>query len=198
MNDGSGPSDAAWVAVDTPLPPADLAEMAGDVERLLRINPMLEFEVLAPEGPDRLRMVARNLSTGKSIDTLITLKWEGDVRVLAYDAGLKARTLVRVEPGPQGSRLLITDDYDGLPEAERLARADEVDRSLVPWGHALFEYFRLWRRWRWLRPWRWYMETVWLPMRPSARRIAYMLWAITAFEVVLLVLAVVVLRPLNA
>ncbi|MEO5336443.1 MAG: hypothetical protein H7841_06070 [Magnetospirillum sp. WYHS-4] len=176
-------SDAARISVDTPLSPDELKVLASP-ERLIRINPMLEIQTLEPDGADGLHLVARNLSNGHAIDTAIAVERDGDTVILRYDAGLKARTLLQIEAGPTGGgRLIVTDDYDALPESERAERAPEVDRSLVPWGHALHGYFRLWRRWSWLGPWRWYMDRVWLNMTPSGRRIAYMLWAITAFEI---------------
>ena len=65
---------------------------------------------------------------------------------------------------------------------ERRARAGEIDLSLNAWGRALHSYFGAWARWRWLGPWRWYMRRVWQPMKPSARRIVWMIWVISAFE----------------
>ena len=50
---------------------------------------------------------------------------------------------VAVEPAGAASRLTITDDYAGLPPAEREERLHEVDRSLTAWGWALHEYLRL-------------------------------------------------------
>ena len=58
--------------------------------------------------------------------------------------------------------------------------------SLNAWGRALHDYLAAWARWRRLAPWRWYMGRVWQPMTPSARRIVWMIWVISAFEVVAL------------
>ena len=73
-----------------------------------------------------------------------------------------------------------------------MARVAETDRSLLAWGGDLYRYFRDWRRWSWLMPWRWYMRRVWRGMKPTARRIAYMLWMVTVFEIVSVLLIVAV------
>ena len=49
-----------------------------------------------------------------------------------YVSGLKRRTIFTIEPAVQGSRLTLTDDYEGLPAAEREARAAEVDKACTP------------------------------------------------------------------
>ncbi|HLD14446.1 MAG TPA: hypothetical protein VJB18_07005, partial [Burkholderiales bacterium] len=75
-----------------------------------------------------------------------------------------------------------TDDYDRLSEAERAQRVAEVDKSLSAWGEALRTYFLRLQRWSWLPGWRWYLRRVWVPMKPSARRIVWLLYLITVVE----------------
>lgn len=101
-----------------------------------------------------------------------------------------------MEPKGPVADLVITDEYDELSAPEYAERQGEVDRSLVPWGHALFRYLRAWSRWSWLPPWRWYMRRVWQPMKPSARRIVRMLWLLTLLKLVgfLLVLSIWVIE----
>jgi hypothetical protein len=122
---------------------------------------------------------------------------------IAYAAGLKTATEFRVEqpaadsrPGGtgagQGAVLVVTDDYSGTPEAERQTRGGEIDKSLVWWGHDLHRYLRHWARWSRFGPWRWYMHRVWQPMKPKARRITFMLIAITMFELVAGILLIAV------
>lgn len=57
-----------------------------------------------------------------------------------------------------------------------------MDKSLQAWGVALRAYFLRLKRWSWLPGWRWYMRRVWVPMKPSSRRIAWLLCLITAVE----------------
>lgn len=101
--------------------------------------------------------------------------------LLDYDEGIKAFTRFLVEPDGEGTRLWIVEDYGRLSEEERRARMDEVDRSLTRWGQDLYRYLRSWSRWSHFASWRWYMERVWRPMKPLARRIVRLLiWATVA------------------
>ena len=151
--------DAAWVRIATGLSPAALAAFCQDAERLLRINSMYEFEEWRPEGEDRFFMRVRNLGNGRTIET-------PDTRAAA--PGRPADRLrgrpedgdrVRAEPPPgtgergeTGAILVVTDDYSGTPEAERQARPEEIDQSLVSWGHDLHRYLRHWARWSGFAP----------------------------------------------
>jgi len=187
--------DAAWVRVDTPLPASELRAFCEDVERLLRINPMLEFSAFERRGDDRFHVKARNLSNQTEIDTGMSVVRSGDGIELRYDQGLRRRTVLRVDPAPGadgGATLVIADDYSGWSESERRERAAEVDHSLVQWGHYLREYLLLWRRWSWLAPWRWYMRRVWQPMTASSRRIVYMLLWITLAEILGVIIVVAI------
>ncbi|MBM3569222.1 MAG: hypothetical protein FJX46_10780 [Alphaproteobacteria bacterium] len=182
--------DRAWVRIPTPLAPEALIEFCRDVERLLRINSMLEFERLGPAGEGRYELAALNLSTGQRIETAFRIEPQDRGLRLIYESGLKTATEIAIEPGERGgarSFLVVTDDYAGTPEAERQARAAEVDRSLPWWGRDLHRYLGHWARWSGWAPWRWYMRRVWQPMKPKARRITFMLWVIAAFELAALV-----------
>jgi hypothetical protein len=187
MNENAQPpvaaEDAAWVVVQTPLDVAALEVFCRDLERLYRINPLLEFGVWRATGPDAWRAEWRNLSNNR--DEVFDLRRQpvapGQFRV-DYAQGLRQCTWFRIEPRDGGSTLTITDDYSRLPAAERARRLDEVDRSLTAWGRGLYDYLQLERRWGWLPPWRWYMRRLWVPMKPMARRISWMLILInTAF-----------------
>lgn len=193
-------ADKAWVRIATRLSPVALVAFCQDAERLLRINSMYEFEQWRPEGEGRFFMQVRNLSTGHNFATQIRVEPRADGVRIAYATGLKTATEFRAEStGPDdkvatlgGTILVVTDDYSGTPEAERQARAGEIDKSLVWWGHDLHRYLKHWIRWSRFRPWRWYMRRVWQPMKPTARRITFMLIAITVFELLAGVLAIVV------
>jgi hypothetical protein len=193
--------DQAWVRVATGLSPAILIAFCQDAERLLRINSMYEFEEWRPESEGRFFMRVHNLSNDRRIATSISVEPRSDGVRIAYAAGLKTATEFRIEPAAvdgapnetaasQGAVLVVTDDYSGVPEAERQARIDEIDKSLVWWGHDLHRYLRQWARWSRFGPWRWYMRRLWQPMKPKGRRIAFMLIAIAVFELVAGVLAI--------
>lgn len=175
-------ADKAWVAVDAHLTPERLLPLCHDPERLFRLNPLLEFDQWHWLDPGRLLMAGRNLHSGQPFSLEAAVTWSGDGWSLHYNDGLKSATRLRVEPAGSGSRLTLEDDYGGTPAPERAARLDEVDRTLLPWGNALQRHLRSWRRWSWCPPWRWYVQRVWLPMKPSARRIVGMLWWIGLLE----------------
>ncbi|MES9925354.1 MAG: hypothetical protein ABW152_14780 [Candidatus Thiodiazotropha endolucinida] len=189
--------DAAWVTIETPLSPIQLQKFIGDLERLFRINSLLEFEQWESVGDDRIFFEAINLSNGRHVKTEISVEHIDRGLRISYDRLLKSSTSIQVEPSiTSGSSLNITDDYSGAEETERRQRLDEVDRSLEQWGRDLHGYLRLWHRWSWLPPWRWYMQRVWLPMKPSARRITRWIVWITFVEmaVVLLLIAILVIE----
>lgn len=176
--------DAAWVTIPTRLPVAEVVDFCRDIERLLRINSMYEFEDWHETGPDSYAMKIHNLSNGQTLEVPFSVVRHADGVELVYGAGLKARTRFKVEPGPQGANLIVTDDYAGTPMTERESRAAEIDKSLVYWGNDLHRYLEQWRRWSAFRVWRWYMARVWQPMKPRARRVAFMVIVITALEFV--------------
>ncbi|MES9827857.1 MAG: hypothetical protein ABW201_06325 [Candidatus Thiodiazotropha sp.] len=191
----AGPSeDAAWVTIETPLSMDQLQNFIGDLERLFRINSLLEIECWESVGNDRITFEALNLSNGKHIKSELSMERIDKGLRIKYDRLLKRSTSLQVEPSTMsGSTLTITDDYSGTEETERRQRLDEVDRSLEQWGRDLHGYLRLWRRWSWLPPWRWYMQRVWQPMKPSARRITRWIVWITLAEMAVVLLLIVIL-----
>lgn len=180
--------DAAWVAIDVPLTPSRLAEFCVDVERLYRINPYLEFR--------RWHATARgagvafkNLSNGRDFEAELEVIRISELELaVRHDRGIKRETRFRIEPRDGGSRLVITDVYGATPSPD-LA---QVDRSLRAWGIALREYLQREARWGRFSAWRWYMRRVWVPMKPSARRITYIILVVTVAEIALLALVMAV------
>lgn len=171
--------------ISTALSVADLRSFLDDIERLYRINPLLEISDFEATGRGNYRLAARNLSNGRDIEVALAVTPRESGIDVRYSHGLKTATSFSVKPaaGEGGSHLVVTDVYEGSTEAERRARAGEVDLSLNAWGRALHDYLRAWTRWSWLAPWRWYMRRAWQPMTPSARRIVWMIWVVSAFEV---------------
>lgn len=180
--------DAAWVVLETPLGPAELTAFCGDLERLYRINPFLEFASWRQGAPDRFRAEVLNHSNGRRtvLEGTVTRTSDHALRV-DYAQGLKKCTRFEIQPTSAGSRLTITDAYDPAAESTGSPGA-EVDRSLHAWCVALKAYLERDRRWGWVplfRPW---IERVWLPMKPSARRITFLVLVIGLADVLLIAL----------
>ena len=180
--------DQAWASFVTPLSPSRLVAFCQDVERLLRINPYLEFSHWARTSGDRFLFKGRNLSRQPALELDLTLRPEPqpDGMLVRYGSGLKASTRFRVEAAETGSKLTIVEDYSALDPEIRRQRLDEVDKSLVKWAEELQAWLVRWHRWSGFAPWRWYMQRVWLPMKPSARRITHILLLISLVEVALI------------
>ncbi len=176
-------TDVAWVAVPAPQSPEALVALLHDIGAILRVNPFLTFSVWRQIGPVRFHAEFDNESNGQKVAVDIEVEpGPGQGLTLRYASGLKKRTLFAVEPFGTGSRLVIVDDYESVPEAEREQRLAEVDKSLLAWGNALRKYFLRLNRWSWLPGWRWYLRRVWVPMKPSARRIVWLIWIVSLLE----------------
>lgn len=187
------PRDASWVIIDTPLSLPALRGFCADIERLFRINPYLEFSVWRQASPGSYHAEFRNLSNQQQVALDMRIERESDdAFTLIYREGIKLRTRFALEPAGAGSRLTITDDYAVLAPAEHEQRLNEVDSSLTAWGWALHEYLKNEQRWGRFAPWRWYMRRMWLPMKPGARRITYMLVWLTLAELVFVLLVALV------
>lgn len=185
--------DAAWVLIPTALAPDVVLRLLDDPERILRINPHWNFETWERNAGDVFQLRVRDTSSGRNWSTSGRIERCDDGLWLVYAAGIKASTRFRVEADGTGSRLWVIDDYGRLPPKQRTARLDEVDRTLPAWGEALHRYLTGWERWGRWPPWRWYMERVWQPMSPLARRIARLLIWVSLFELAVFLLLVGVL-----
>ena len=187
MSGAGAPSgaDAAWVILETPLDPAALAAFCGNLERLYRINPFFEFASWTQEAPDRFRAEILNHSNGRRSELRgrVTRPSAHTLRV-DYAEGVKTSTRFEFASAAAGSRLTITDDYG--PAAA--GQASEADRSLHAWGVALKAHLERDRRWSWLPLYRWAVERVWLPMKPSARRITFLVLVIAIADIALIAL----------
>ena len=184
--------DAAWAAVNTPLSVDELKTFCLDIERLFRINPMLEFKRFKSLGENRYAMNGRNISQDGSFDFDVSFKVSelDDGLRIDYDNGIKSSTVVSIEAAQTGSKLTITDYYEGLPVKDREKHLDQVDRSLIRWAEYLQQFLVSWKRWSGWSLWRWYMRRVWQPMKPMGRRITYILLWVSAAEIALIALGV--------
>jgi len=190
--------DAAWASIETPLDVESLTIFCQDIERLFRINPMLVFRNWQANGNNHYQCSGENISQEKPFDFDLSFKVSelADGLIINYEQGIKSSTTLKIEkvlPGSQWkSKLTITDSYTGIPEQERKKQLDTVDRSLTVWAKYLQQYLLAWQRWSRFALWRWYMKRIWQPMKPSGRRITYMLLWITFFEIALIGLGVAI------
>jgi len=182
--------NAAWVTLELPLAAARLAAFCSDLEQLYRINPFLEFASWEQSAPDRFRAEVLNHSNGQRtvMAGSVTRTSEHTLRV-DYAEHLKKSTCFEIEPTPNGSRLTITDEYN---PAGAVAQDAEVDRSLHAWGVALLTHLERDRRWGWIPLYRWCMRHVWLPMKPAARRITFLILVIGLADIVLIALGLAI------
>ena len=188
-------NDAAWASINTPLHPDSLLVFIQDIERLLRINPMLEFKKWDQLSTSHFFMAGRNISqeTAFEFETDLHVKQLSNGIEIEYEQGIKSRTTfevesVELENSEPGSKLTITDYYDRFDEEDGQNKLAEVDKSLVNWATDLQRYILKWQKWSRFGLWRWYMRRVWQPMKPTARRITYMLLWISVVEVALIAL----------
>ena len=186
----SAEEDAAWASIATPLSVSALKEFCSDTGRFFRINPMLEFSKWESAGNNRYEVAGKNISQEPAFEFEfgITVSELDEGFRFDYDQGIKSSTVIKIEEDPQGSKLTITDRYDRLPKEEREAHMHEVDRSITLWAQYLQKFLVGWKTWSRIGLWRWYMKKVWEPMKPSARRITYMIWWITVVEIALIAL----------
>ncbi len=189
--------DAAWVTVETRAGILEVQRFCAKVERLFRLNPYLEIQTWTRTGTDTYRVEMRNLSNGHDQQLSIhhSRPSEGSI-LLTYGTGsgteLKRSTRIEYEPFGSGSRVRITDDYSSAPASERLTRSGEVDRSLTAWGLALRGYLERERRMGRFVLWHGFLDRVWLPMKPSARRISLIIVWVTLAEIALGILVALI------
>src|SRR5262245_18129499 len=115
--------DAAWLRIATALPADDLRAFLDDVERLYRINPLLDISKFEASRQSRDRLVAHNHSNGSKIEVLLAVTATDRGRDVAYSRGLKVATNCRVEAARRGSHLFVTDVYGGCAGEERRLRS---------------------------------------------------------------------------
>ena len=181
--------DAAWAAINTPLSVDELTNFCQDIERLFRINPMLEFSDWQQLAENSYRMAVKNISQEQpfEIDVEMDVEHQPDEIIVHYKSGLKKQTIFRIEPSEFGSKLTLIDEYRFV-EPGGNEKINEIDKSLVNWADYLQRYLILWKKWSKHGWWRWYMKRIWQPMKPTGRRITYMFLWITVVEIALIAL----------
>jgi len=197
----SDDQDAAWAILQAPIDAAELMVFCQDIERLFRINPMLNFSTWQKTGDNQYHCAGQNISQQPpfDFDLSFTVSPLPDGIQIDYEHGLKTRTTFAITP-ISGShtqysaqtKLIIKDFYDGLPLEERKQHLHYVDKSITVWASHLQQYLIDWKKWSHFGLWRWYMRHVWQPLKPMGRRIISILLWLTVFEVALVLLGAIV------
>jgi len=181
--------DFARVEINTPFDKPWLENFLKNPERILRINSLFEFSAFEKSGDQRWHMIIRNLSNERQFDVTFDVRPLPSGILLNYGGWLKTSTEFRIEGNANETcRLVITDDYSGTSAKEREQRIVEVDNTITQWGNDIYRYLRQWKRWSWMPGWKVYMLGFWQGMKPSARRISFMLIALTVAEFVVFLL----------
>ena len=194
--------DAAWAIVQTPLNATELKLFCQDIERLFRINPMLNFRKWQQIGLSRYYFSGQNISQQPpfEFELIFTTQQLANGIQIDYEQGLKNRTTFIIESlsnqhdesFKNKSTLTITDFYDGVPEIERKQQLHRVDKSITAWANDLQRYLINWQKWSRFGLWRWYMRHMWQPMKPMGRRITAILFWVAFFELALILLGAAV------
>jgi len=177
-------SDAAWARIPTPFSPDELAKNIADAEVLLRLNPYYYFKSCRKTGPDSYHAEFENQSNQRQVVVDIDVEsGPGNGISLNYRQGIKRRTIFSIEPGKDGSVLVLTDDYGSRASGEASHEsAPEIDKSQLAWAESIRIYLSRLKRFSGIPGWRWYIRRLWIPMKPSARRIVWLLYLITLVE----------------
>lgn len=169
--------DAAWVTIPVKQSVEELIKLCENTEAIIRVNPYYIYKkkwLQTDEGCYQTEF--SNLSNLQELNIKFCINRETKTRwVITYENCLKKKTVLEIEATDIGSQLTITDDYEGVTKDELKSRQEEVDKSQKAWGKALFGYFLRWKRFGWIPGWGLYTYRFWIPMKPAARRITYML-----------------------
>ncbi len=175
--------DYARLEIETPYPASWLVRFFSDPERLLRLNPLMTFDVIERRTPDLWRLKGRNEANGQAFDVTARVIPRENGWSIHWNGWLKNETRLEIV-GPESGRLILTDDYSATPLEERQRRIDEVDTSFTAWGQAVHRYLNNLKRFAWLPGWRWFMTGPWIKMKPAGRRISVLLFWLTVAEFV--------------
>ena len=192
MDDETPPlnlKNAAWVTIPTRLRAEILFNFCRNIERLFRLNPYLRIFSWRVLSKNRFEAEWENFSNEQviKIATRIEVVQLDNEFQLKYATGIKRKTHFRVEPSTSGSVLAIVDDYGDSSQKD----IQKVDKSLPAWGQAIEKFFARYYYLRHIPYADKIIDRVWIRLSPSGRRIAYILLVITAIELMVLFLFVV-------
>ncbi len=139
-------ADTALPILHAPLSAPGLTQFCRDIERLFRINPMLNVRHWRCLDANRYFFAGQNISQPMPFDfeLILTVRQLSNGLQIEYDQGVKSRTTFTIDPiralPDSSSSLTITDYYDGLPESERVQQLHRADKSISIWAHDLQRY----------------------------------------------------------
>ncbi len=177
--------DFARIEIDSPFDENWLAEFISNPQRILRINSLFEFSKFEKISENAWHMMGTNLLNKQDFDVTFKTEKKSSSILYHYKGWLKTTTEMSIKKDKSGCKLVIVDDYSGINAEEREQRISEVDNTIIQFGNDIYRYLRHWKRWSWMPGWKSYMLKFWQGMKPSARRISFMLFAITAAEFVI-------------
>ena len=186
-------TNKAWAEFKTPLSQEALLLFCNDMEKLFRINPYLEVNKWETIEKNKyfIDFINHSQEPPFSLQTHLRVTNLSDGLQIYYENGIKSDTTIIAQAIPEGSKLVITDHYHPLND-DNVGLFSSVDKSLTKWAEEIQSYLIYWQRWSWFLPWRFYKKHIWLLMKPSARRISYMLIFISLIEVMLIGLGVII------
>ena len=189
-------ADAAWVKIDTRLEARTLFNLCQNIECLFRLNPYLSVEYWTM--PTRNRIHAKWINSSNHTELTLqqdiqVTRLQDEIR-LCYSSGLKKETRLVVEPQAYGSTLTVIDTYDiETVNGDDECITSQVDKSLPAWGVSLKAFFHHYAYLRKIPGIELAIDRFWIRLSPMARRIVYILLIITAFELLLLFVFVLVM-----
>ena len=184
----------AWAEFKTPLSQDSLIRFCRNIEQLFKINPYLEIKQWKNIAPQKFFIYIINHSQNNtfSLETNIYVTDIDDGIKIEYEKGIKSETIIKTQPIPEGSKLEITEKYHSPSSNDTANELSNVDKSLTKWAEEIQNYLIDWQRWSWFLPWKLYKQRIWLPMKPMARRITYMIIWISIIEIALILLGVTI------
>lgn len=184
-----GLDNAAWVTIPNKLQSQELFKFCKDVERVFRLNPYLKIKSWSSQENQKIQVCWENHSSHHVflVDTQISVVSNQQEIIVTYHTGPKKQTIFSINASAEGSELIIIDDYG---ESTHTSYA-EIDKSLNAWGESLLQFFNHYAVMRYVPFVTMLIDKVWIRMNPMARRITYILFVITAVELVVLLLFVI-------
>lgn len=184
----------AWAEFKTPISQDALLKFCYQIEQLFRINPYLDIKKWKYLEKDKFFVELINHSQDPEfrLQTKLCMSHLKDGFLIDYENGIKSSTLLQTKPADGGSKLIITEHYHSENSEKYKNKLNKVDKSLTKWAEELQIYLSDMHRWSWFLPWRIYKQRIWLPMKPSGRRISYMLIWISIIEITLIALGVII------
>ena len=182
-------TDAAWVKIVTRLDAQALFDFCYKLERLYRLNPHLSIECWMMPTQNLIHAKWHNSSNLAefTFDSDIEVTYQQNEIRLHYSSGIKKETSLIIEPLACGSCLTVIDDYSARADGnDGHSMPEQVDKSLPAWGSSLKSFLFHYNYLRKIPGIDLVIDRFWIHLSPMARRITYLLVAITIFELVLL------------